>query len=318
MTLVVRPQQYSVDSVVQGVEELPRLTTTVPREYVHRASLAEVFLTGCRQIEGTRFELTGQWPRAHTFFTTPDGTQHDPMQAAETIRQVGLYLAHSEFGVQLGHHFLLRDMEFTVCPEHLGIGRRPSELVLEAVCTDVKWRGTRLVQFAMAITIDREGHQVARGSGHFTCVAPAAYRRLRGARAELDASALQRPVPADPRRLGRAHPADVVLSATDLPGRWLLSPDTRHPILFEHGGDHIPGMVLIEAARQAACGAVEAPNVLPVGAATEFFQYAEFGAPCWIDAVPVTAARSALHTVDVSGRQNGSEVFRTRMSVLEV
>ncbi|WP_240362091.1 AfsA-related hotdog domain-containing protein [Streptomyces sp. RLB1-9] len=47
----------------------------------------------------THYTLTAQWPRAHTFFTTPDGTHHHPLQAAETIRQTGIYLAHAELGI---------------------------------------------------------------------------------------------------------------------------------------------------------------------------------------------------------------------------
>ncbi|MGV2917769.1 AfsA-related hotdog domain-containing protein, partial [Streptomyces alfalfae] len=89
MTLLVHQQGHTATSAPQVPQDLPRLTTTVPREYVHRAGHAEVFLTGCRRLEGDRFALTGQWPRAHTFFTDADGTRHDPTQAAETIRQVG-------------------------------------------------------------------------------------------------------------------------------------------------------------------------------------------------------------------------------------
>ncbi|GGV19716.1 adhesin [Streptomyces filipinensis] len=314
MTLLVRQQEPTRAPAWQGVQDLPQLTTTVPREYVHRASLAEVFLTGCRQLDGTRFELTGQWPRAHTFFTSSDGTQHDPMQAAETIRQVGLFLAHSEFGVPLGHHFLLRDMEFSVIPDNLGIGARPSELTLQAACTDVKWRGNRLVQFAMRITIERDGRLAARGSGHFTCVAPAAYHRLRGAgHTETGTVPIPRPLPVEPWRVGRSSVADVVLSATDQPGRWLLSPDPRHPILFDHGGDHVPGMVLIEAARQAACGLLEGDTFLPVRAITEFHRYAEFATPCWIDAVLAHPEQPGTRSVYVTGHQDGNEVFRTRL-----
>src|SRR5690349_14107193 len=81
--------------------DLPRLTTTVPKEYVHRACLAEVFLTGCTKQGETQFALSGQWPRAHTFFQSFDGTGHDPLLTAETFRQAGLFLAHAELGVPL-------------------------------------------------------------------------------------------------------------------------------------------------------------------------------------------------------------------------
>ncbi|WP_344530990.1 ScbA/BarX family gamma-butyrolactone biosynthesis protein, partial [Streptomyces rectiviolaceus] len=311
MPLLVRQQEHTDDAPVSRADQdLPHLTTTVPREYVHRAAHAEVFLTGCRRLDGgDRFALTGQWPRAHTFFTDADGTRHDPTQAAETIRQVGLLLAHSEFGVPLGHQFLLRDMEYSVSPENLDIGAGPSELTLQAICTDVKWRGSRVTQFAMAITIERDGRPTAGGSGHFTCIAPAAYNRLRGARsAETGTAATPRPRTVDPRRVGRSAAADVVLSPTDQHGHWLLSPDRSHPILFEHGGDHIPGMVLIEAARQAACG-LEGDTFEPVQVSTEFHQYAEFDTPCWIDAMTVRPAQTGMLSVHVTGHQEGNVVF---------
>ncbi|MFF2012631.1 ScbA/BarX family gamma-butyrolactone biosynthesis protein [Streptomyces sp. NPDC058195] len=313
MTLLVRQQEPAGAPMWRAPQELPPLTTTVPREYVHRASHAEVFLTGCRRLADARFALTGQWPRAHTFFTNEDGTRHDPMQAAETIRQVGLYLAHSEFGVPLGHQFLLRDMEYSVYRDNLGIGQGPSELTLEAVCTDVAWRGSRLAQFAMNITIEREGRPAARGSGHFTCITPTVYRRLRGAERTGEKAPGRRPRPAEARQVGRSSSADVVLSATDDAGLWLLNPDQSHPILFEHGGDHVPGMVLIEAARQAACGLLGAEEFLPVRVATEFIQYAEFGSPCWIQAVSVPSEEPGLHGVLITGRQDGNDVFTTRL-----
>ncbi|WP_079107118.1 ScbA/BarX family gamma-butyrolactone biosynthesis protein [Streptomyces sp. NRRL S-1521] len=314
MTLLVHQQGHTATSAPQAPQDLPRLTTTVPREYVHRAGHAEVFLTGCRRLEGDRFALTGQWPRAHTFFTDADGTRHDPTQAAETIRQVGLLLAHSEFGVPLGHQFLLRDMEYSVSLDELEIGAGPSELTLQAVCTDVKWRGERVTQFAMAITIERDGRHVADGSGHFSCLAPAAYRRLRGAeRVAAEATPKPRFLTLEPQRVGRSGHADVVLAPTGRPGHWLLSPDRGHPVLFEHGGDHVPGMVLIEAARQAACG-LQGDVFVPVRVATQFHRYTEFDTPCWIDAVTAPSTLPGLTGVHVTGHQEGEEVFSARLT----
>lgn len=314
MALLVRQQEHTDTPVLRAAQDLPKLTTTVPREYVHRAAHAEVFLTGCRRLDGDRFALTGQWPRAHTFFTDAEGKRHDPTQAAETIRQVGLLLAHSEFGVPLGHQFLLRDMEYSVSPDNLDIGTGPSELTLQAICTDVKWRGSRVTQFAMAITIERDGRPAASGSGHFTCIAPAAYNRLRGAgRVDTGTAPPPRPRIVDPRRVGRSAAVDVVLSPTDQDGRWLLSPDRSHPILFEHGGDHVPGMVLIEAARQAACE-LKGDTFEPVQVSTEFHQYAEFDSPCWIDAVMVPPARAGMRSVHVTGHQGDNLVFSARLT----
>ncbi|WP_371524755.1 hypothetical protein OG302_41840 [Streptomyces sp. NBC_01283] len=291
----------------------PQLTTTVPREYVHRACLAEVFLTGCRQVDGTRFALTGQWPRAHTFFTSTDGLRHDPLQAAETIRQVGMFLAHSEWDVPLSHHFLLHDMQYATHPDHLLIKDYPSNLDLEADCTDLVWKGNRLAQFAMHVTITREGQPTAHGSGHFTCIAPATYRRLRGEQSAATPSTVRPPLLA-PHLVGRMFSRDVVLSEADRPQRWLLSTDARHPVLFDHIGDHVPGMVLIEAARQAAFALLSPRAFAACGATTVFHRYVEYDAPCWIDAEAVPGADDGTARVAVTGWQNDKPVFRTELS----
>ncbi|WP_328930748.1 hypothetical protein OG429_41140 (plasmid) [Streptomyces sp. NBC_00190] len=290
--------------------ELPQLTTTVPREYVHRSSLAEVFLTGCTKIDDNVFSLTGQWPRAHTFFTSADGTSHDPVQAGETIRQVGLFLCHAEYGVPLGHNVLLWTLGFESDLSQLHIGSSPTELELIATCTDFAWKGNRFSGF-LRVTIRRNGEVAASGTALFSCVPPAVYRRVRGERgpgALLEPLARETPVPA--ATAGRLLPFDVVLAPSDRPDRWLLNPDLGHPILFEHANDHHPGMVLVEAARQAAYSLLPDAAFTPSGIETAFHSYAELDAPCWIDAREIPAAEgSGVRMVEVTGHQDGRKIF---------
>lgn len=293
----------------QEPTELPRLTTTVPKEYVHRASLAEVFLTGCEKTSENTFTLTGQWPRAHTFFTSPDGQSHDHLQAVETIRQAGIFLAHSEFGIPLGHHFVMWDIFATTHPEHLVIGQTPSDLTIETIFT----RQRRDTVLGVDITIRRDQHVVATGGGHFTCVSPAAYRRLRGA--ALTTTIDYRPTGQTPSHYGRTLPIDLVLAPTDRPGLWRLNPDPSHPVMFDHGGDHMPGMVLLEAARQAACALLgPGTSVLPTTTVNHFQHYTEFGTPCWLEATELPTPRPGMFSVQVTGRQNGRQVFTTQLT----
>ncbi|MYU48012.1 hypothetical protein GTV15_14040, partial [Streptomyces sp. SID7803] len=109
---------------------------------------------------------------------------------------------------------------------------------------------------------------------------------------------------------------DVVLS--DVPGagsggnpRWLLTPpDLNHPILFDHKGDHVPGMVLLEAARQAACAVMAPPLVHPPAAASnDFHQYAELDRPCWVEVTRVSYEAGNMVTMEVVGSQDGKDVF---------
>lgn len=82
-----------------GTSRFLSFTTTVPKEFVHRAAVAEVLLTDWCRENDTRFVMAGQWPRGHSFFTPVGEGYHDPLIAAETIRQAGILLAHAEFGI---------------------------------------------------------------------------------------------------------------------------------------------------------------------------------------------------------------------------
>ncbi|MEU8516902.1 ScbA/BarX family gamma-butyrolactone biosynthesis protein [Kitasatospora sp. NPDC048722] len=299
----------------------PQLTTTVPKEYVHRACHAEVFLTGSEQLTDTTFTVTAQWPRAHTFFSTPDGTRHDPMQAAETARQAALYLAHTRFGVPLDHKFMIWNLDVTARPRHLSIGATPTDLTLEARVVP-RHRGRSTIDFTMSVTVRRGPHVAATSQGRFTTVSDTTYRRLRSAGRTADAPGSDRlvpaPAPADPplppARVGRLRPADVVLTPSDEPDTWHLTPDPWHPILFDHAIDHIPGMVLLEAARQAANALTSPVTVAPTTMNTTYHRYAEHDAPTIVTARLTRAEDPDALTAVVTGHQHGTPIFTTAIT----
>ncbi|XKK61453.1 hypothetical protein HFP71_00115 [Streptomyces sp. ARC32] len=291
------------------------VSTTVPRELVHRAAVAEVMLTDWQRLDDTHFAMAAQWPRSHSFFT-PVGVHHDPLIAAETIRQVGALLAHAEFGVPFGNQFLMENLTLTMRPEETRIDWTPAALDLDVTCTEVRRRGCRLSGLTYETTVLREGRPAGWGRISFTTLAPAVYRRLRPPHV-FDAG--HRPIPLTapvaPQSVGRLSPSDVVLSPTGDPGRWQLRVDTRHPVLFDHQVDHVPGMVLLEAARQAATAVLARPSILPIGLECEFTKYAELDQPCLIDAVRLPASGpDAPESVLVTGRQDGRPVFSTTVT----
>ncbi|WP_293994981.1 ScbA/BarX family gamma-butyrolactone biosynthesis protein [Streptomyces sp.] len=309
----------SASGVGVGLPVLPQLTTTVPKEYVHRASLAEVFLTGCTAQDGRRrFSLIGQWPRAHTFFNSADGSSHDPLQAAETFRQAGMYVTHAEHGVPLGHHFVLWSLSCHTHLERLRIASRPTDFQLDVTCPDPAPRGRASARLmGIGFTLLRDGAPVAHGEGRYSIVTPPVYARLRANRPERQPASAGPAVaagPMPPAAVGRTSPADVVLTATEAPDRWLLTPDLDHPILFDHDGDHLPGMVLMEGARQAACARLAPRALIPASTSTSFNRYVELDSPCWIDVTEVTARGDGTATVDVVGVQDGEVVFTSTVS----
>ena len=300
-----------------GPDPAPRLTTTVPREYVHRASLAEVFLTGCEDGTGHRFALTAQWPRAHTFFQSLDGSAHDCLLAAETVRQAGIYLSHSRLGVPLDHHFAMHDLRWTVDPDQLAIGVTPTDLQLHAVCRPESGPGRGAKnRYELEVDVWRGAELAGTCQTRFTCLTPAVYRRLRG---ELPPALALAPARADPASMspalvGRAHARDVVIARTERPGRWRLIPDPRHPILFDHWTDHVPGMVLMEAARQASCALSDpGSGFVPISMASEFQHYVEFDSPCWIEATPLPDLGPGQSGFLVTGEQEGRMVYRAEV-----
>lgn len=290
------------------------LTTTVPKELVHRASVAEVMLTDWERVDDHHFTVAAQWPRGHSFFANVDG-HHDPLIAAETIRQVGALLAHAEFGVPLGHQFLMWDLSISVHPANLLVDSAPASVVLEISCTDVKKRRNELAGLHYEAVIRRNGHVVATGGATFTCTSAKVYERLRGDRSNSIQRQLQLTAPMAPQNVGRISPMDVVLSPIGEPDRWQLRVDTRHPILFDHPVDHVPGMVLLEAARQAAAAVLDGP-CLPLDITSEFKKYVELDAPCVIEAhrLPGTDTDRG-ESVLVTGYQEETSVFRSTLTV---
>ncbi|MFD7627256.1 ScbA/BarX family gamma-butyrolactone biosynthesis protein [Streptomyces sp. NPDC059851] len=287
------------------------MTTTVPKELVHRSAVAEVVLTGWARVDDTRFVMTAQWPRGHSFFTPVAGGYHDPLIGCETLRQIGILLGHAEFGVPFGHQFIVWDIGLTVRPQYLQVGYEPAALSIDITCTEINRRGGNLSKLRFEAVFHRDGQVVATGGGSFSCMAPAVYRRVRGAHV-LGSDRYQLPLisPAAPQSVGRMSPMDVVLSPTSEQDRWRLRVDTRHPVLFEHAVDHVPGMVLIEAARQATASALGRSAYLPLSITSEFKRYVELDSPCTIEALRLPGTGAAgEETVLVSAWQDGVQVF---------
>ncbi|MFJ7967069.1 AfsA-related hotdog domain-containing protein [Streptomyces sp. NPDC096324] len=119
-----------------------------------------------------------------------------------------------------------------------------------------------------------------------------------------------------PATVGRLTPHDVVLTPTDHPHTWLLTPNLNHPTLFDHTNDHIPGMVLLEAARQATYNATHNPNNPnnpnngTTSTTTTFHRYTELHQPTHIHITRITPDNTTT-TIEITGTQNNKTTFTT-------
>jgi hypothetical protein len=293
------------------VENAPQ--TTVTKELAHRSSDTDVFPARWSRISDTRFRFTAHWPAAHAFFGPVDGIHQDPMVVGETLRQASMVLAHAEFGAPADTRFVMWDLTVRTDPAALLLTDAAEPVVIDVVCSEIRRRGRGLAGMRTTMEFHRAGRFIARGTGSTGCTSPLAYRRLRGSRAD----AVDTPVPLlpgiDPRLAGRARAEDVVLAPGDRPGVWRLRVDTGHPVLFPRPNDHVPGMVLFEAARQAATAASGRHPFLPRTMTAAFTRYTELHSPCLLETEVLDEGLEDV-TVHVRGRQDGESVFTASLT----
>ncbi|MEU6347760.1 ScbA/BarX family gamma-butyrolactone biosynthesis protein [Streptomyces sp. NPDC047072] len=281
------------------------LTVTVPCQFVHRAAVAETFLTGWVKTGTDRFRITAQWPRAHQLHVSADRSAYEPLLVAETVRQSGALLAHAAYDAPLGDCFVLQELHVDTRPEHLAVGAVPAAPVLDVTVDEVRRRGGRATGLRYEAVVHLGGERIGGGRIAVTWTNASVYRRLRGGRTHTAAALCLPPLPPalPAAAVGRAQPADVVLAAADRPDHWRLRVDTAHPVFFDHPLDHIPGMLMLEAARQAVRVRSGGERVA-VSLRAAFHQYAELDQPVRVELSEVDGSH-----VQVVAVQGESVVF---------
>ncbi|MFC6067899.1 ScbA/BarX family gamma-butyrolactone biosynthesis protein [Streptomyces ochraceiscleroticus] len=289
----------------------------IPQQFVHKLDPDEVLLTGWRKTGPDTYEVTARRPHTHSFYLSGNGG-YDPLLFAETVRQLLPLLSHAAYGVPLGHQLIWDDFTYSLDAGALAAVVPGIPVRLVARCTAVTRRSSR----ASAIVLHAEAYQGSRRLGEartrFTVHSPAVYQRLRGAYGDAQramANAVLPGLPLPARRVGRVSPYDVVLSPDAATGRWQLCVDTGHPVLFDHPVDHVPGMLLLEAARQATQAMADPLPVVPVTMHTEFHRYIELDAPCWVEVEALPADPSGRCRLRVSMRQHETVCFVADVSV---
>jgi hypothetical protein len=292
----------------------------VPQAYTHKANPAEVLLTDWCQTAPDTFTVRARWPQAHDFYAIRHGL-HDPLLLSETVRQTLPLLSHAAYNVPFGHQLLWERFQWDLKPVALRYEGRAAEVELRVACTDVRYRKESAAAVVLTAEAWREGSRLGSARTHFTIQNRAIYARLRGAYADIglaNARALPAPPPAPAVVVGKERAEDVVLSPAGGDNRWQLRADTSHPILFDHPVDHVPGMLLLEAARQAAQATAASRATVVIGMETTFIRYAELDVPCWIDARPLPEGAAGPRRVLVTARQNDEEIFTCVVALSDV
>lgn len=282
-----------------------RWDRTIDRTLVHRDAIAEVLLTDLARLGDTEFLVAAQWPRSHRVYRPDHIGRHDPMLILESIRQSGLALSHFAFGVGHDQQSLMRDVSFVLDqrtePRAL---LRATNLVIRVSCQDVIMRAGRLRGMTITLSFAADDLRFATGAGTIRWISAQSYAALRargGIRPDWDQLRWNSAIPPRVSSPIRAA-ADVLLTAEEKPGsrRRLVVP-LDHPVYFDHPLDHAPGMLLIDAAWQAALEQ-RADDARLVGCALICPTFTELAVDTDIVLMPVSG-----DTTDFSVQQQGGE-----------
>jgi hypothetical protein len=323
------------ENELHGADRELSFDSCVPRNLVHKQAVAEVFLTDVLARDRDRFAVAAQWPRDHVFFQPGADGCGDPLLWIETVRQISIYLSHRFYGVPHGNQFILIDTGFVIDdPQPPRPSAAPLAVTLD-VGVDVQAQDARRLAASLEAVVSIGG--VRRGTATLTWQAVDrrrydTLRRRRGGAPVMSGTGADRSalvpsaVPVLPAAVGRRHEANVLLAAPPGDGdRWQLQLDDSHLVFFDHALDHVPGMALVEAFRQATALASSrqgAPDPAPrlwalTSGRLAFHSFAELDAPATVDATRADEAEPAAdgeRAFEVAATQEGRSLATGRLT----
>ena len=322
------------EPVVPASTQALSFARTVDRRLLHRYNLSVVFLTDLHRSGQSEFVAAALLPARHPHYTSHTGAAGripDPMLLLECCRQAETYAAHVLFDVDLETRFVLRSWSATFDLDRMAdLQHGQLELVIAATTAGARRVAERLRALDYDMRLLVTGQQVGRVRMSVAYVPPDAYAVLRNrGRDQPPPSSHARPAvitgrPVDPHRVGRVHATDtVLLDAAASHGRVsaILRLPLENPSLFDHPQDHVPGMVLVEAARQLATlatarwGAGAPDRGVMTAMDGSFSAYADLD-----ELITLTARRAGDDgsAVEVTVQQRGADVARVRVDLRRV
>ncbi|GAB7101935.1 ScbA/BarX family gamma-butyrolactone biosynthesis protein [Streptomyces phaeofaciens JCM 4814] len=269
------------------------------------------------------YRASASLPTGHPFYSAHTSEANrliDPMLLLECCRQAETYLAHTFFGVEADAAFALRSWSMLIDWDAIALVPTTSLHTL-VMATDglapVRWGdrttglgpsfrlmvGSRIIgRVELKVSyVPRKTYDVVRSRGR-DGRPPTSDRLPRQSCAEV--------VP--PASVGRLSRADTLLSdmtqREDTMSACLRVP-VDHRSLFDHPQDHVPGTVLVEAARQLATYVSTQPHAVALTSMEATFRsYTELDA-----AIRLEASSTEPNKATVSLRQRDTEVAWIRL-----
>jgi 2-oxo-3-(phosphooxy)propyl 3-oxoalkanoate synthase len=283
---------FNAEAVAAGIWEdhEPRFNATVTRQLVHKRAVEETFITDVIGRESPRRVLAcAQLPRNHALYNEVENGFHDLLLILEVGRQGATIFGHSQLDVPEGTAFVMSGLQCEVIDlDALSQGDGPAELVFEVPFGEARRdRKGRVRGYALDGPGRIDGRPAVQLRGQVLLIPGAIYERARGVQIDEGVEMPPAPEPVDPIRIGRRLPRNVVVGDavhSDEELRCALIATATHPSFFDHPLDHVPGMLMLESARQAALLYVGKLDWAPAEAVLDaceahFTQYAALSPP---------------------------------------
>jgi hypothetical protein len=288
----VQPAVTTAPASPTGPEE-PVLSfeRTVERTLVHKRSLAEVLLTDHTRLDAHRYATAAHLPTSHGYFGDhTEAGSLDPLLILEAVRQSATCGAHLHADVPRSAVLVLNEYTLDLAGPVLAYGRaRPADLVAITTLTGNPTRRGRPQSLSYATELFVSGRPIGAATMGVTAMAGDQYQALRRMTRRGEpptASEVTGPVrgaPVDPARVHRFNPANVTICAlvtgAERAGAHLDIGCYRNRSMFDHPYDHVPAMVLTEAARQLALAAADTSTARIRGLRGSFTAFAELDRP---------------------------------------
>ncbi|WP_424889161.1 AfsA-related hotdog domain-containing protein [Streptomyces sp. XH2] len=315
---------------------------TVHRRLVHKRAVEQVLTTAVAE-SGGRLLGTAQLPRLHRHYNDTGAPYHDLLLVGEAARQTVEAIVHELLHVPLDRRFVIGDLgiAFTAL-DAVRTGPAPADLRVELDIERLRRRRDGAVRSLRGAATCRIGDRdAARFTGTLLFLEGESYEDLRaGSTGPRAPAAGQVPPRCDPSAVGRTDPRNVVIGglrtarsegscrpeADDIPQETEtvadIVADPQDPVFYDHALDHLPGMLLMEAARQTALAACARTRAVPAGALlatacqARFLAFAEQSAPVRCRARPT--GTTGTGTVAVTVEQRGEPVAELEITVEDV
>ncbi|MFB6825778.1 ScbA/BarX family gamma-butyrolactone biosynthesis protein [Streptomyces virginiae] len=303
--------------LIAPFEDVRHAATALTR----KTAPGQAFLSGWRRHDdGVSHTVIADWPAHHPLYTSHKGHYH-PLLLSETIRQSLALLSHVAHDIPLDFRLGWESYDSSVVPTALRTRSAPAVVRLTVTHTEVDRYRRGSVRLATQITAIRDGEPLGIARVRYTAHPPAIYERLRGEHADAQAATARAlplgPALDDATRGRQTSPDDAVLSPIGESHRWRLRVNTANRSFFDHAHDHVPGLVFLEAASQAAQALSGASQTVPTEFDARFARYVELDSPCWVEATPLRRSRGGVVRTEVTGHQAGTKVFSVHVTAFE-